>query len=369
VYTRTLLAIETSCDETSISILQAEFQTSANSSLPERIKVLTHIVESQTAHLAFGGVVPEVAARDHLLKITPLAQQAFAQTGLDANAVDAIAVTLGPGLIGALMVGALFAQGLSLAVNKPLIGVNHVDAHLAPALLLKQFNPATDCGRWMSAEIPEFPALALTVSGGHCHLSLLNSPSERILLGHTADDACGEAFDKVAKLLGLPYPGGPHIENLASTAAQSSLNLKFASTLADRKNRYGFSYSGLKTQVLDTVRRQLGFPQGRVQGSNLPQEIKAEIAAAFQDAAIGQLCDRLANALHDIPNIKSVVVAGGVAANQIFRAKISETITLPVRFAPLSLCSDNATMIALHALLPQTGLASSHPFSRYSYPV
>ncbi len=367
MFTRTLLAVETSCDETSISIVQAEFDSFANTKPPQRIKVLAHIVESQTAHLAFGGVVPEVAARDHLLKITPLAQQAFLQTGLVPHDIDTVAVTLGPGLIGALMVGSLFAQGLSIALGKSLSGVNHVDAHLAPALLMNHFHPERDCGKWMDVQLPEFPALALTVSGGHCHLSLLNSPVDRVLLGHTADDACGEAFDKVAKLLGLPYPGGPDIEKLAATVDHENLKFKFASTLADKKNRYGFSYSGLKTQVLENVRRQLGFPQGRIQGAHLSQDVKSQIAAAFQDAAIGQLCDRLQNALQDFPDVKSVLIAGGVAANQIFRKKISETTVLPVRFAPMSLCSDNATMIALQALLPQSELKSPHPFSRYPY--
>lgn len=364
---RTLLAVETSCDETSISVIQAESSISAPDSLPERVKILAHIVESQTSHLAFGGVVPEVAARDHLLKITPLAQTAFEQAKLKPENLDSVAVTLGPGLIGALMVGSLFAQGLSIALGKPLAGVNHVDAHLAPALLLRNFNPEHDCGQWMEIDLPAFPALALTVSGGHCHISLIHSPSERLLLGHTADDACGEAFDKVGKLLGLPYPGGPQIEKLASQALSEAVNFKFASTLSDKKNRYGFSYSGLKTQVLDCVRRELGFPQGRIQGASLPPEVKSSIAAAFQDAAVGQLCDRLKNALEDFPAIKSVLVAGGVAANQIFRRKISEATHLPVRFAPMSLCSDNATMIGLQALIPETQLKVPHPFSRYPY--
>jgi len=367
VFIRTLLAVETSCDETSVSIVQAEYATSSVDELPARVRILAHIVESQTSHLAFGGVVPEVAARDHLLKITPLAHEALIQASMTSAELDGIAVTLGPGLIGALMVGALFAQGLALALNKPLCGINHVDAHLSPALLLTHFHPQLDTGRWMNTEIPIFPALALTVSGGHCHLSLLKSVTDRTLLGHTADDACGEAFDKVAKLLGLPYPGGPHIETLAAQSESKLPVFKFASTLSDKTNRFGFSYSGLKTQVLDTIRRQLGFPQGRIQGGSLPDNVKADVAASFQEAALGQLADRLQNALHDYPEIKSIIVAGGVAANQVFRHKISSMTHLPVRFAPLSLCSDNATMIALHALLPNACLNSPHPFSRYNY--
>ncbi len=367
--TKTLLAVETSCDETSVAIVQAEFaqQEAWKNISPSRIRVLSHVVESQTSHIAFGGVVPEVAARDHLLKMTPLALQAIAEAGMPADALDGIAVTLGPGLIGALMVGALFAQGLSLAINKPLLGINHVDAHLAPALLLQSFNTSTDLGQWLPVQLPTFPALALTVSGGHCHLSLLRSEHDRTLLGCTADDACGEAFDKVAKLLGLPYPGGPHLENLALSADPNDTPFKFRTALADKSNRHGFSYSGLKTQVLDTVRRQLGHPVGKIQGGSLPANIKASIAHAFQEAALGQLLDRLQNALEDHRDVRSIVVAGGVAANKSFRAKLTKQTKLEVRFAPMSLCSDNATMIALHAFLPGMTLNSPHPFSRYPY--
>lgn len=364
---RTLLAVESSCDETSISIVQAEYASGSTSEIPRKIKVLAHIVESQTSHLAFGGVVPEVAARDHLLKITPLAQEALELAQINADDLDGIAVTLGPGLIGALMVGTLFAQGLALALNKPLLGINHVDAHLAPALFLTQFNPKNDTGLWLDIHPPKFPALALTVSGGHCHLSLLKDVNDRQLLGHTADDACGEAFDKVAKLLGLPYPGGPHLEKLAQGKNTSAQNFKFASTIADKTNRFSFSYSGLKTQVLDAVRRQLGHPQGRIQGGSLPEELKANIAFAFQEAALGQLLDRLQNALEEFPEVQSIVVAGGVAANQVFRERLASLTQLSVRFAPLSLCSDNATMIALHALIPGAHRKSPHPFSRYEY--
>jgi len=365
---KTLLAVETSCDETSVAIVQAAFTEGAwQIKSPERVRVLSHIVESQTSHAVFGGVVPEVAARDHLLKITPLALQAMAEAGISADALDGVAVTLGPGLIGALILGTLFAQGLSLAINKPLVGINHVDAHLAPALLLRSFNTAHDIGQWLPVELPTFPALALTVSGGHCHLSLLHNEKDRTLLGCTADDACGEAFDKVAKLLGLPYPGGPHLEKLALTAATNLSSFKFRTALTDKTNRHGFSYSGLKTQVLDTVRRQLGHPVGKIQGTSLPENIKANIAHAFQEAALGQLIDRLQNAIEDHHGIRSIVVAGGVAANKMFRTKLAEQTNLEVRFAPMSLCSDNATMIALHAFLPGMNMNSPHPFSRYPY--
>ncbi|MFZ9520927.1 MAG: tRNA (adenosine(37)-N6)-threonylcarbamoyltransferase complex transferase subunit TsaD [Silvanigrellaceae bacterium] len=366
--TKSILALESSCDETSVSIVQGRFSSSSAIESPAAVKVLAHYVESQTSHLAFGGVVPEVAARDHLLKITPLAMECISRSGINPQDLDGIAVTSGPGLIGALMVGSLFAQGLSLALKKPLLAINHVDAHLAPALMLNRFSPETDLQQWIDIPAVEFPALALTVSGGHCHLSLLKSPIERVILGHTADDACGEAFDKVAKLLGLPYPGGPHLEKLALLSDNHNQPFKFTSTLADKNNRYGFSYSGIKTQVLDVVRRQLGHPQGRIDGSTLPLATKANIASAFQEAALGQLADRVQNALRDFPDTRTLLVAGGVAANGVFREKMKAFEKLRIRFAPLSLCSDNATMIGLHALLPGTMLASNHPFSRYSYP-
>jgi N6-L-threonylcarbamoyladenine synthase len=191
--------------------------------------------------------------------------------------------------------------------------------------------------------------------------------SERAVLGHTSDDACGEAFDKVGKMLGLPYPGGPQIERLAAKSQTGLSRFKFRSTLVDRENRYGFSFSGLKTQVLDAVRRELKHPTGKINGSTLDEATKADIADAFQHAAIGQLIDRIKNALSDHQGIRSIVVAGGVAANQSFRERIFEIPNLEIRFAPMSLCSDNATMIALHAFLPSTQLASPHPFSRYTY--
>jgi len=364
----TTLAIETSCDETSVSILQADFeQDNCKSGLPKAIKILAHVVESQTSHIEFGGVVPEVAARDHLLRITPLASEALSQAGLEVSQLDTVAVTLGPGLIGALMVGTLFAQGLAQALGKPLLGINHVDAHLAPALMLRDLSLPGQLREWLPVDLPPFPALALTVSGGHCHLSLLRSVSDRTVLGHTSDDACGEAFDKVGKMLGLPYPGGPHIERLAAKSQAGLSRFKFRSVLADRENRYGFSFSGLKTQVLDAVRRELGHPTGKINGSSLDESTKADIAAAFQHAAVGQLIDRVKNALTDHHDIRSLVVAGGVAANKSFRERICSLSKLEARFAPLCLCSDNATMIALHAFLPSTHLPSPHPFSRYSY--
>lgn len=356
-----ILAIESSCDETAISIVEAKW---GNSKIPIELCVRAHIVESQNEiHQPFGGVVPEVAARDHLAKIHSLAQKALNEAQIDVHKLDAIAVTLGPGLIGALMVGVLFARGLALSLNKPLLGINHVDAHLDPTFLFHQFSPQNDLHQWLKVPERNWPALALTVSGGHCHLSQVNSPFDRVILGKTADDACGEAFDKVAKLLGLPYPGGPELEKLASKVTES--RFKFPTILSDRSNRYGFSFSGVKTAVLEAVRKETTQHKGRVSGAMLPDDLKAELAFAFQEAALGQLIHRMQNAIADHPDFfKCALVAGGVAANQRFK-ELLNTLPIPVFIAPLSLCSDNATMIATHAFLDWQDGFENHAFPRY----
>ncbi len=356
------LAIETSCDETAVSLLRTEAFN--EELLPHKIAVLSHVVESQTEiHSPFGGVVPEVAARDHLAKIAGITQQALLNAQLKTTDLDVIAVTMGPGLIGALMVGVLFARGLATSLGIPLKAINHVDAHLAPALLTQYFSPKTHLGQEL--EIPKiaYPALALTVSGGHCHLVRINSPTERIVLGKTADDACGEAFDKVAKLLGLPYPGGPFLEVLAKNAQGGMF--PFPATLSDRQNRMGFSFSGLKTAVLEAIRKLQGNPLGKISGASLPDNVKAELAWSFQEAALGQLLDRTKNALADHKDeFQCVLVAGGVAANRRFR-DLFQTLSVPVHFAPLALCSDNATMIALQSLISWEDGFVKQPFPRY----
>jgi N6-L-threonylcarbamoyladenine synthase len=334
-----VLAIESSCDETAASLVIGTYD--------ENGKLLTttvksHVVESQLqSHIPFGGVVPEVAARDHLQKIDSVVTRA-----LEPHPVpDVVAVTMGPGLVGALMVGILYARGFAYARGIPLMAINHVDAHLAPAFLTDSF--AID----VEQAVPDvlFPALGLTISGGHCHLSRIDSPLSRKVLGRTLDDACGEAFDKVAKLLGLPYPGGPGIERLATLVPSSTKN--YPSLLADKSNRWNFSFSGLKTAVLNDVRALIQHRVGKVDGSLLSSHAKAEVARGFQEAALGQLENRMRNAIDDFDSdFRTILVAGGVAANGFFREKL-KNLKLPLRFAPLPLCSDNATMIALEALI------------------
>lgn len=362
-----IFAIETSCDETAISIVKARF--SAGCHEPSAVCVLAHLVESQTeSHAPFGGVVPEIASRDHLAKIHHLAAQALQMANIQPNAISAVSVTMGPGLIGALMVGVLFARGFAVSLGLPLLAVNHVDAHLAPALLLREFS-SSHLGQWHEICLPALPALTLTVSGGHCHLGLLqNNVTNKKILGKSLDDACGEAFDKVAKLLGLEYPGGPLIERLAQAVSNQPNPYTFPHKIADKTQRYAFSYSGLKTAVMHVVRQELGVKQGKIQGHALSLEKKQWIAAAFQEAALGQLRDRVCNALQDFPEIASIVVAGGVAQNQRFR-ELFATLNKPLFFAPKELCSDNATMIALWALYTpksSNGFALQ-PYSRYEF--
>lgn len=360
-YEMTVMGIETSCDETGISIVSGRYDRPGGKLMAVNIR--SHLVETQTAlHIPFGGVVPEVAARDHLAKILVTAREALSVAKLDASQLDAVAVTLGPGLIGALMVGVLFAQGLATSLKKPLLGVNHVNAHMTPAFLLADFQPNIHCQTWLPAPHTAFPALALTASGGHCHLDLYEDQHTKKLLGQSLDDACGEAFDKVGKLLGLPYPGGPAIEELArGGSARYALPIK----IANPQYRYDFSYSGLKTAVMDIVRKETGTFTGKIDGSLLPEDTKRHIAYSFQEAALQQLWNRVQNALDDHPQVQTILVAGGVAQNKRFRELFSQTNKF-VRFAPPALCSDNGTMIALRALAkPDFDGFATHPFSRY----
>jgi N6-L-threonylcarbamoyladenine synthase len=362
---QTILSIESSCDETAVSIVSAIKDKQGSITF---INILAHEVESQTeSHAPFGGVVPEVAARDHLAKIYDIANTAISKAKIHISEIDSIAVTMGPGLIGALMVGVLFARGLALSLNVPLISVNHVDAHLAPALLLSKFSPKNDLGIWQKINTIQYPALALTVSGGHCHLSLLKSANQRTILGKSLDDACGEAFDKVAKLLGLSYPGGPLIEILAKKAELEGnhMGFNFPSKPLNKENKYHFTYSGLKTSVMETIRKETGIKKGKITGKDLPEEKKQAIAFAFQQAALSQLLDRVSNAINDFPDIQTILIAGGVAQNKKFR-EIFYPFKKCVIFAPPSLCSDNATMIALQAILLENNKGfDEHPFAKY----
>lgn len=304
-----VLGIETSCDETAAAIVE-----------DGRI-VRSSIVASQIAiHQKFGGVVPEVAARAHLQVIDAIVDEALRDAGMTLKDIDGIAITQGPGLIGALLVGIAYAKGLAFASGLPLIPVNHVEAHVHGALL----------GLTQKTE-DLFPCLALVVSGGHSNIYFMKSPTEFELMAYSIDDACGESFDKVAKLFGLGYPGGPVIERLAREGDPKAIAMP---RMMEQKDKLQFSYSGLKTYMVNLRHRQL----------MSEQDVK-NAAAAFQEEALGQLVRKLEAASH-LRSARCLLVAGGVAANQRFRDLVKSRLKLPAHFPQLSYCGDNAAMIA-----------------------
>ncbi|ALN82687.1 tRNA (adenosine(37)-N6)-threonylcarbamoyltransferase complex transferase subunit TsaD [Lysobacter antibioticus] len=307
-----VLGIETSCDETGVAV----YDTDAG--------LRAHALYSQIAlHAEYGGVVPELASRDHVRKLLPLIRQTLAESGLDVNELDGVAYTAGPGLVGALLVGAGVARALAWALEVPAIGVHHMEGHLLAPLM--EDDPL---GR------PQPPFVALLVSGGHTQLVAVDAIGQYRLLGETLDDAAGEAFDKTAKLMGLPYPGGPQL------AAQAELGrpglFKFARPMTDRPG-LDFSFSGLKTQVLLAWRN-----------SDQSDQTRADIARAFEDAVVDTLAIKCGRAL-DAAGCDTLVVAGGVGANRRLRAKLA-TMTEKrggrVCFPRPAFCTDNGAMIA-----------------------
>ena len=303
-----VLGIESSCDETAVAIVESGS------------KVLgSHVFSQIERHKIFGGVIPEIAAREHLEVLDKMVVAALAEAELGISDIDAIAVTQGPGLIGALLVGASYAKGLALSSKKPLIPVNHVHAHVHGALL--------------GVEGVNFPCLSLVVSGGHTHIYFMESHAKFEKLAHTLDDACGECFDKVAKLFGLGYPGGPIVEKLAKQGDPQKVSMP---KMMEDKSRLLFSYSGLKTYMVNLRHREKDVSDHRL----------ADILAGFQDEALGQLSRKMKAALEVRPEAKSVLVAGGVAANQRFRDLLGDLVKVPLHFPRLEYCSDNAAMIA-----------------------
>jgi N6-L-threonylcarbamoyladenine synthase len=307
-----ILGIESSCDETAASVVR------------DGREALSSIIKSQIdVHRAFGGVVPEIAAREHLRIIDTIVQQALAEASLELSDIDAIAVTQGPGLIGALLVGIAYAKGLAFASGKPLVPVNHVEAHVHGAIL--------------GLNVPEdriYPCLALVVSGGHTNIYYMPEPTVYQLMAYSIDDACGESFDKVAKLFGLGYPGGPAIEELA---LQGQADRYPMPRMMEQKDKLLFSYSGLKTYMVNLRMRH---------AEQLNDEMISDFCAAFQEEALGQLVRKLDGAQSQCPAARSVLIAGGVAANQRFRALAQKKLRIPVHFPQLRFCSDNAAMIA-----------------------
>lgn len=324
-----ILAIESSCDETAAAVVE------------DGRKLHSNVIVSQIdIHAMYGGVVPEVAARSHIEVINPVINQALTDADMTWDDIDAIAVTYAPGLIGSLLVGTLAARTLAVIHSKPLYPIHHVEAHVYANFITEQ---ADSLSLALPSAQPEFPMLALIVSGGHSQLVLFHDHGDYELLGQTQDDAVGEAFDKVAKILGLPYPGGPSI----TKAALDGDAFKYKLPKARLADPYNFSFSGLKTAVLRAVQHDVGvdftFPSHELP-ARVTEVQRADFAASFQRIAIETLVDKAERAFRDY-SPKSVVIAGGVAANAELRRQLSERLPLQIEYAPMQLCTDNAAMI------------------------
>lgn len=305
-----ILGIETSCDETAAAIVK------------NGTDIVSNVVASQIeSHKRFGGVVPEIASRHHVEQITIVLEEAFAQADMTFDDIDAIAVTEGPGLVGALLIGVNAAKALSFARGIPLVGVHHIAGHIYANRLVQDI---------------QFPALALVVSGGHTELVYMKEHGSFEVIGETLDDAAGEAYDKVARTMGLPYPGGPHIDKLAQ---KGEANVPLPRAWLE-EGSYHFSFSGLKSAVINTLHN------ASQKGETIAPE---DLSASFQESVIDVLVtktERAANAY----GVKQVLLAGGVAANKGLRAALEKTFSshpeIELLIPPLSLCTDNAAMIA-----------------------
>jgi len=366
-----VLGIESSCDETAASVVEDGERLLSNA-----------VFSSMDLHAVYGGVVPEIAARSHIESITPVIQQALDDAQCTWDDIDAIAVTYGAGLGGSLLIGVLTARTLAITHNKPLYACNHVEGHVYANFLTSTTLP----DYVLPTQRPEFPMLSLIVSGGHSQLVLFRDHFDYSLLGQTQDDAIGEAFDKVAKIIGLPYPGGPSVGKKAlegdpfaftfpkakmpahrpkhSDAVQGSgeerkeayTEVRRPSTAADdaamravvESGKYDFSFSGLKTAVLRAAQAEIGqdftFPSKDLPG-RLNEAQKANIAASFQRTAVETVVDKAVQAFEEFQPM-SVVIAGGVAASPELRRQLAERIPIEIRYTDPKLCTDNGAMIA-----------------------
>ncbi|MDR0897457.1 MAG: tRNA (adenosine(37)-N6)-threonylcarbamoyltransferase complex transferase subunit TsaD [Oscillospiraceae bacterium] len=304
-----ILAIETSCDETAAAVVE------------DGRRVLSGVIASQIdTHALYGGVVPEIASRQHLEAVDAILEEALHQAGLSLSEIDAIAVTHGPGLVGALLIGVSCAKATAYAAGLPLVPVHHIEGHI--------------CANYIAHSDLEPPFVCLVASGGHSHLLQVKGYGDYALLGRTQDDAAGEAFDKAARVLGLPYPGGPLLDALAETGDPRALALPRARLAG----RYDFSFSGLKTALINTVHRM------RQTGQTPPD---ADIAASFRRAVVDSLVEATLRAAADT-GARAVALAGGVAANRLLRKELAnraKAMGLPCYMPPLALCTDNAAMI------------------------
>ena len=310
-----ILGIESSCDDTSAAVIKDGV-------------MLSNVIASQKVHEVYGGVVPELASRAHQQHIVPVVSEAIRQAGISKTDIDAIAFTRGPGLLGSLLVGTSFAKGLALALNVPLLDVNHLHGHVLSHFIKEDEN----------SEVPEFPYLCLLVSGGNSQIIQVNSPYDMAVLGQTIDDAAGEAFDKCAKVMGLPYPGGPYIDRLA--AEGDAMKFRFSKPHIAGLD---YSFSGLKTSFLYTLR------DAKVQNPDFVEENKADLAASLQKTIIDILMDKFSKAIKQT-GVKTIAIGGGVSANSGVRNAVQNYADCHhlKAFIPKRLfTTDNAAMVAV----------------------
>jgi len=330
-----VLAIETSCDDTGAAVVR------------DGHKILSNVISSQTSiHQKYGGVVPELASRRHIESIVPIVAEALDQAGTTLKEIDGIVVTQGPGLVGSLLIGLSFAKSLSFATGIPFVGVNHIEGHLS-AIFLEE-------------KVPPFPFIGLVVSGGHTSLFRVDGFGKYKRLGQTRDDAAGEAFDKVAKLLGLGYPGGPVIDKLSEAGNAKAIRFPRPSL---GKGSCDFSFSGLKTAVVNYVKAHPAFPE------RTPENLVRDVVASFQEAVVEVLVRKTLHAARD-QKLMKIVISGGVACNRRLRQRIEEEASaekMKVYIPAPEICSDNAAMIAVvgtHYL--KRGIRSPYTLNAYA---
>ena len=311
-----ILGIESSCDDTSAAVIKDGI-------------LLSNVIASQSVHEAYGGVVPELASRAHQQNIVPVVSEAIKRAGIDKSELSAIAFTAGPGLIGSLLVGTSFAKGLATALNIPMVNVNHLHGHVLSHFIKEDEN----------TEVPTFPYMCLLISGGNSQIILVEHYNKMQILGQTIDDAAGEAFDKCAKVMGLPYPGGPHIDRLAQIGDANKF--KFSKPHIPGLD---YSFSGLKTSFLYTLRDELK------NNPNFIEENQADLAASLQKTIIDILIDKLDKAVKEHPEIKQIAIGGGVSANSGVRdavAEFCEKRGIKAFIPKRAFTTDNAAMVAI----------------------
>ncbi len=306
-----ILAIESSCDDTGAAVLRGR-------------KVLSNVVAGQSVHEKYGGIVPELASRSHQQNIVPVVHQALEKAGIKKEEIDAVAFTKGPGLLGSLLVGSSFAKAFSMALNKPLIEINHMEAHILAHFI-------------EGDAAPEFPFICLTVSGGHTQLVKVSAPDHFEIIGETIDDAAGEAFDKIAKIMNFPFPGGPMIDKLAKEGNPNKFSFPHPKVPG-----LNFSFSGLKTSVLYFLKKELA------KNPNFIEENKADLAASVQKTIIDILMKQLRIAATQ-NNITQIAIAGGVSANSGLRAALKAESGWTTFIPKFEYCTDNAAMIGIAA--------------------